>query len=384
MNAAWPRRLTMQNAPAIQLTNVGVRRGETWLVRGIDWTVRGGEIAAIVGPNGSGKSTLARLLTGYLFPTVGTCRVLGETYGSVDLNQMRQDIRLIQAGGPFEADPDLTARQIVQTGAFGTLGLFCKVSDADQRRADELIAQVGLGGVADRLWLTLSTGERVRTLVARAFVRPPKLLLLDEVSNGLDWLAREQVLAALHRMASGEQHPTTMLMITHHLEELLPTTSAVLLLKRGQVAASGLPAQVLTDRTLSAAYDCPVTVHTENGRYYPRVDPSAWAIEFHTSDAVRISLGGQIAVVGEHPFQGIVHTRTGLGVTFTMQRCERKSRIHHLGNATADLVAVDDPNLFAGVAFGERIEVNLRAAGIERALQRIGKLRARRQFVVQI
>ena len=263
--------------PALHLENVGVRRGDTWLVRGIDWKVSAGAVAAIVGPNGSGKSTLARLLTGYLFPTVGTCRVLGETYGSVDLNQMRQDIRLIQAGGPFEADPDLTARQIVQTGAFGTLGLFQDVSDAERSKAERLIEQVGLVAVADRPWVTLSTGERVRTLVARAFVRPPKLLLLDEVSNGLDWLAREQVLAALHRMASGEKHPTTMLMITHHLEELLPTTSAVLLLKRGEVAASGLPVDVLTGPTLSVAYDCAVTVQTENGRYYPRVDPAAWA-----------------------------------------------------------------------------------------------------------
>jgi iron complex transport system ATP-binding protein len=266
-----------ETTPAISLQNVGVRRGDTWLVQGIDWTVPAGSVAAILGPNGSGKSTLARLLTGYLFPTVGTCRVLGETYGTVDLNQMRQDIRLIQAGGPFEADPDLTARQIVQTGAFGTLGLFREVSDADRHRAEQLIEQVGLARIADRLWVTLSTGERVRTLVARAFVRPPKLLLLDEVSNGLDWLAREQVLAALHRMATGEQHPTTMLMITHHLEELLPNTAAVLLLKQGKVAASGTPAEVLTSPILSAAYDCPVTVTTENGRYYPRVDPSAWA-----------------------------------------------------------------------------------------------------------
>ena len=263
--------------PALELVNVGVRRSDTWLVQGINWMVPAGSVAAILGPNGSGKSTLARLLTGYLFPTIGICRVLGETYGAVDLNQMRQDIRLIQAGGPFEADPELTARQIVQTGAFGTLGLFRELGELDRARGDELIEQVGLTRTADRLWSTLSSGERVRTLVARAFVRPPKLLLLDEVSNGLDWLAREQVLAALHRMASGERVQTTIIMITHHLEELLPTTSVVLLLKQGHVAASGLPCEVLTGPTLSAAYDCPVSVQAENGRYYPRVDPAAWA-----------------------------------------------------------------------------------------------------------
>ncbi|MBV8780685.1 MAG: ATP-binding cassette domain-containing protein [Phycisphaerae bacterium] len=264
------------NPPAIALENVSVLRGETWLVRDINWSVPAGSVAAILGPNGSGKSTLARLLCGYLFPTEGTVRVLGETYGSVDLNDMRHDIRLIQAGGPFEADPELTARQIVLTGAFGTIGLFQEVSHADRARADRLIYEVGLDAVADRLWNTLSSGERVRTLVARAFVRPAKLLLLDEITNGLDLLAREQVLAALHRIASAYDHPTTMLVITHHLEELLPATSEVLLLNRGRVAASGLPADVLSEASLSSAYECPVTVHVENGRYYPRVNPSSW------------------------------------------------------------------------------------------------------------
>jgi iron complex transport system ATP-binding protein len=268
-------RITNHEA-AIELSGVGVRRGGRWLLRDINWSVAGGGVAAIIGPNGCGKSTLARVLSGYMFPTAGTVRVFGKKFGEVDLNEVRRSIRLIQAGGPYEADPQLTALEIVQTGVHGTIGLFDPVAEADVERSRVLVRQVGLEQVADRPWSTLSSGERVRTLVARAFVQPPSLLLLDELTAGLDLLAREQVLAALQQLADRPGHATTMLMITHHLEELLPTTSSVLLLSNGQVAAAGRPEEVLRGESLSAAYGVPVQVETINGRFYPRVDPSAW------------------------------------------------------------------------------------------------------------
>jgi iron complex transport system ATP-binding protein len=247
----------------------------------INWRVAGGAVAAIIGPNGSGKSTLARVLSGYMFPTVGEVSVFGQRWGEVDLNEMRRSIRLIQTGGPYEPDSQLTAMQVVSTGADGTIGLFHELTDQEIARAQKLLDLVGLADVADRPWTTLSSGERVRALVARAFLRPPKLLLLDELTAGLDLLAREQVLAALQQISSTAgnavaDHATTMLMITHHLEELLPSTSQVILLSHGRCAAAGAPSEVLNSRSLSAAYECEVTVEVINGRFYPRVDPSAW------------------------------------------------------------------------------------------------------------
>jgi iron complex transport system ATP-binding protein len=263
--------------PAIDLRKLGIRRGGRWLLRDVNWTVPFGAVAAIIGPNGSGKSTLARVLSGYLFPTVGEVRVLGERWGEVDLNEMRRSIRLIQSGGPYEPDASMNALAIVETGVDGTIGLFREPDEADRMRAQMLLERVGLAALADRPWATLSSGERVRTLVARAFLRPPKLLLLDELTNGLDLLAREQVLAALQRMADATDHATTLLMITHHLEELLPTTSQAILLSHGAVIAAGQPASVVTSEHLSTAYECAVTVDVLQGRYYPRVDPSGWS-----------------------------------------------------------------------------------------------------------
>jgi iron complex transport system ATP-binding protein len=170
----------------------------------------------------------------------------------------------------------MTAVEVVSTGADGTIGLFHELDGEEIVRAQMLLRQVGLAAVADRPWATLSSGERARALVARAFLRPPKLLLLDELTAGLDLLAREQVLAVLQQISSSPDHATTMVMITHHLEELLPSTSQVILLSHGRCAASGPPVEVLNSRSLSAAYECEVTVEMINGRFYARVDPSAW------------------------------------------------------------------------------------------------------------
>jgi iron complex transport system ATP-binding protein len=261
---------------AVDLRGVGVRRGERWLLRDINWRVPAGAVGAIIGPNGSGKSTLARVLSGYMFPTAGEVRVFGERYGNVDLNEMRRSIRLVQTGGPYEPEGLLSALEVVETGADGTIGLFHELGSDVVERARGLLSLVGLSAVAERPWNTLSSGERVRTLVARAFLRPAKLLLLDELTAGLDLLAREQVLASLSQISSKAGHATTMLMITHHLEELLPSTSRVILLSHGRAVAIGEPGEVLNGRSLSEAYECAVTVEVIGGRFYTRVDPSEW------------------------------------------------------------------------------------------------------------
>jgi iron complex transport system ATP-binding protein len=121
----------------------------------------------------------------------------------------------------------------------------------------------------------------VRTLIARALALRPRLLLLDEPTAGLDLLAREQVLATVERLmqpaGSEEQHtPPTVLMITHHVEELPPATSHVLLLSEGAVAASGTPEQVLRADVLSRVYRCPLEVRRQGGRFYVEVHPAAW------------------------------------------------------------------------------------------------------------
>ncbi len=269
-------------SPAIELTGVGVRRGESWILRGVSWSVPAGTCAAILGPNGSGKSTLARILACHLWPTEGEAAVLGARMGEANLPDVRRAIRLVQSAGPYDADPELTAREVVLTGFFGTVGLYDAVTEAMSAEADRLLARVGLSRVATHAYSTLSSGERVRSLIARALAVRPRLLLLDEPTAGLDLLAREQVLATVQRMfepgggADGSAPPPTIVFITHHVEELPPATSHVLLLSGGGAAAAGAPKDVLRGDVLSRVYDFEVQVRHSNGRYYAEVHPRAW------------------------------------------------------------------------------------------------------------
>ena len=190
-----------------------------WIVRDATWRGETGSLMALVGPNGSGKSTLARVIAAHLFPTAGRCRVLGGEFGSTDLAALRRDIRLLQPAGPFDVPGSLTAREAVLTGCFGSLDLYETPTAEMERHADELLALVGLRAVARHPCWSLSGGERVRTLLARALIQRPRLLLLDEPTSGLDLAARERLLATLSRLAGG---PTCVVLITHHIEEIPP------------------------------------------------------------------------------------------------------------------------------------------------------------------
>jgi iron complex transport system ATP-binding protein len=270
----------MQRQPrenAIELEGVGVRRDGQWILRDVSWRVPAGACAAILGPNGSGKSTLSRIIGGHLWPSAGAVRVLGERFGDADLPALRERIRLVQAAGPYDVDSELN--EVVITGFFGTLGLYREMTADQVERADQLLASVGLSRVAGHRYSTLSSGERVRALIARALASRPELLLLDEPTAGLDLLAREQVLATVEQLfdrADSAHPPPTVLLVTHHLEELPPAVSAVLLLDEGNVAASGTPAEVLRADKLSAVYRCPLSVENRHGRYHVHVSPSAW------------------------------------------------------------------------------------------------------------
>src|SRR3954468_7033813 len=134
---------------AFELAGVGVRRGDAWILRGIDWSVPAGACAAILGPNGSGKSTLARILACLLWPTEGHASVLGSRMGEANLLDGRRDVRLVQSAGPYDADPALTAREVVLTGFFGTIGLYDEPTDAMSSQAEQMLGQVGLSHVAD-------------------------------------------------------------------------------------------------------------------------------------------------------------------------------------------------------------------------------------------
>ncbi len=256
---------------AFEASNVGVMRGGRWLIRGIDWQVAAGECVAIVGHNGSGKSTLAKTLCGYIYPTRGDVTVLGQKFGESDLNQLRESVRLVQATASIEIETDQTVRQIVLTGFIGSLQLYHQVTPARVRQANRQIKRMGLSRVAGHTIATLSSGERVRMWITRALVTRPALLILDEPTAGLDLVGREQVLEQIDRLQAGP-NPPTIVLITHHLEELPRVTSQVLLLRAGKTVALGSPTKVLTSAIISKAYGFPLSVSKRAGRFSVHAD----------------------------------------------------------------------------------------------------------------
>lgn len=264
------------NEHGFSVQGLGVRRGDRWLLREIDWSVPGSRCVGLLGPNGSGKSTLARVLMGQLWATQGRVCVLGRTFGKADLHELRREMRLVQPSSIVPPDPQMLVSEWVLTGFFGTTGLFDATTEAQQATAVQTLSRVGMSALKDSPIGRLSDGERVRCLLARALVTRPRLLLLDEPTAGLDLFAREQVLAAVQRLASDPAGAPTVVMITHHIEELPPATADVLLLSGGRAAAQGPPQEVLTDKNLSAAYGCAVQIHRQGGRYFTHVAAGAW------------------------------------------------------------------------------------------------------------
>ena len=268
---------------AIVARDVTVTRGATQILRGVNCEIERGTCTAILGKNGCGKTSFTRAITGHMFLTDGTVTVLGEPIGRTDIRALRRRISVVHPSTDTASmhisgavvDGELSAHDAVLTGFFGTVGLYDKASDYQHARADQLLDDVGLGDRCKLRFGLLSTGEQRRCLIARALAVPPELLILDEPTAGLDISGREHVLATVEQILA-QPNPPTVLMITHHVEELSPRTSKVFLMRDGQFIAQGKPNDVITPEALTETFGCKVYVKQRNGRFWLEVLPEAW------------------------------------------------------------------------------------------------------------
>src|ERR1700728_3141355 len=260
---------TFRAPPVLELQDVTYRRERNEIIRGVRFTVREGEHWAMLGPNGAGKSTLLGFCGAVTHPTSGTVHVLGNQLGRVELQALRRAIGHVNPRHPLRSP--LPVRDIVLTGLTGSIEppLRWQPAAAGSRRADDLIAALGLGGKAASRWNVLSQGERGRVLIARALICEPRLLLLDEPSTGLDIAAREQLLEAIDQLTQTHPDVATVL-VTHHLEERPSSATHALLLADGRVVAAGPARAAVTTQNVSAAFDHPIDVQFSDGRWLAR------------------------------------------------------------------------------------------------------------------
>ena len=261
----------MAEAPLLQAADVDFVRSGNAILTDVSLTVRPGQHWALLGPNGAGKTTLLKLLGAVEHPTRGSVEVLGHRLGRVDMRELRTAIGHVD---PRHAPPyPLTTHDVVLTGLTNTADLKQRWNPtaADIAEADRLIELMGLLHRRDARWPTLSQGERGRALVARALMPSPQLLLLDEPTTGLDMAGREQLIDRLDRLRSAHPQLASVL-VTHHLEELPPGTTHVVLLREGHCVAADSVDEVLTDEAISTCFDHPVRLTRTDGRWQVRTD----------------------------------------------------------------------------------------------------------------
>lgn len=253
--------------PYLDINKATVYQGDTRVFEDLSARFYRGEHTAVLGPNGAGKTTLLKLLTRELYPVVkpnSYVRIDGSE--QVKLDQLRQKIGLVSQDLQNRYDAHVFGRDVVLSGLFGAVGMHghFKVSDAQKQQADSLIARLQLTELQDRRYWHLSTGQQRKFLLARALIHCPQILVLDEPTNGLDLKAAHELLATLRQLA---QTGTTLLLVTHHIQEIIPEIKRVILLNQGRIQADGPKSDLLTAHHLSTLYGTPLRLHQEAGYY---------------------------------------------------------------------------------------------------------------------
>lgn len=238
----------------VRLEHVGVARSGTQILDDISLTIGPGERWIVLGPNGAGKSTMLAIMSTQLFPTSGDVMVLDEILGAVDVFELRPRIGLASLLTATQIPPTESVFNSVLTASQAVAGRWNEEYDPiDEQRATELLTMMGVTHLSDRTLGTLSEGERKRVVIARSLMTDPELLLLDEPAAGLDLGAREDLVERLGRLASDPASPTLVL-VTHHVEEIPVGITHALLLREGRVVSAGPIEEALTSESLSTTF----------------------------------------------------------------------------------------------------------------------------------
>jgi iron complex transport system ATP-binding protein len=254
--------------PLLCLSNVTVMRGDRVALSGVTLRIDQGEHACILGPNGCGKSTLIKTITRECYPVVdegSSMSILGKDRW--DVAELRAHLGIVSPDLLAACTTEATGRDIVLSGFFSSTRIFPHHDPRPElvARADAALARVGLSHLASRAVRQMSSGEAKRTLVARALAHDPQTLLFDEPTSALDIGAQVQLRETMRDLARAG---LGVLLVTHHVSEIIPEIERVILLREGRVVADGPKQRILTADGLGALFGVRVRITREDGYFY--------------------------------------------------------------------------------------------------------------------
>jgi iron complex transport system ATP-binding protein len=254
-------------SPVVRVSDIHLRRSGTVILDGISWTVEPGQHWALLGANGSGKTTLLKVITGYEWPSTGSVEVLGERFGECNIPLLRRRIGWASSSLQTRFPDDAPALEIVVTGFEAALSSqYHEYTEVELEAAAYALERVGAAHIMRRSYGVLSQGERQRVLLARSLVHHPGLLILDEPCAGLDPRSREEFLDDVETLLAAKDAPT-LILVTHHIEEIRPSIAQTLVIRDGKVLATGATAEVLNAEVLGTAFAGECEVHKRGERY---------------------------------------------------------------------------------------------------------------------
>jgi len=250
----------------IEMKDIYWSRQGKEILHDLSWQVKKGEHWAVLGLNGAGKTTLLNMINGYIWPSKGEVSVLGNVFGQIDIHQLRKSIGWVSSSLAEKINGRHLAEDIVVSGKFASVGLvFAEPEEADFCRARELMEMLQVNYTYGQPYEKCSQGEKQKILIARGLMANPALLILDEPTTGLDFVAKEDLLHTIEKVATSESAPT-IIFVTHHIEEVLPVFSHMLLLEDGTVFAQGTRGEILTSEYMSRLYNRNIQVDWYNER----------------------------------------------------------------------------------------------------------------------
>lgn len=251
----------------LDLKNINWIREGNYILKDISWEINDGDHWVLYGLNGAGKSTILDIINAYTAPSSGEFEILDMKQGKpgYSADSIRKQIGYVSQSLFKKMRQEDNAFTIVISGAYASIGVYEEPTDEIRTKAEEICATLGITPYINRRFSTLSQGEQTRVLIGRALMSEPRLLILDEPTNGLDFVAREDLLERIGNIGKDNNGPT-MIYVTHHLEEVLPVFKHILLLKEGQVFASGDIESVVNSETMSELFNMDVDVTFKSGR----------------------------------------------------------------------------------------------------------------------